>query len=287
MIEMTPELRAFLGANRASTMADLYTFVLTDGTVVRWTDADRNMNTPDGRLFRADGPSISRGGIKLTRGIQTDTLSVTLTQDETVRIAGRALVPFIVRGGLDGAEVMLERAFMPMGGGTIVGTIVRFVGNVGQIDDADANEIPLSIVGRTHLLNTAMPADLFQRTCLNTVYDHACGLNRADWAVAGMVMGTPTARAFSTNLVAPAGYFALGPIRIGGVTRTIKTFDEGGNITLALPLPAVPSAGTEFVAWPGCDRLPTTCENKFDNNVGSGRNRFRGQPYIPIAETAV
>jgi len=71
------------------------------------------------------------------------------------------------------------------------------------------------------------------------------------------------------------------------VLRRIRPHEAGGHLTLSLPLPAVPSAGTPFIAWPGCDGQQATCENKFNNNRGSGRNRFRGQPYIPVVETAV
>jgi len=266
-------------------MADLYTFTLTDGSGLQWTDSDRTIRVGD-RVFLANGALIERTGIKLTRGIETRTLSVTLTPTADVTVAGRALAPFVVRGGFDGADVLLERAFLTLAGDLVV-TVVRFRGRVGPIDDATADEIPLTVVSRTHVLDTAMPADLYQRGCLNTLFDHACGLNRADFAVDGVVMGTPTDRAFGTDLAAGAGYFTLGRILIGGVLRSIRTHEAGGHLTLSLPLPAVPSAGTPFIAWPGCDGQQATCENKFNNNRGSGRNRFRGQPYIPVVETAV
>ncbi|MPS27559.1 MAG: DUF2163 domain-containing protein [Alcaligenaceae bacterium] len=285
MIAASPELKAFLASGQRLAMADLFTLTLTDGTVVRWTDADVHV-VADGRTFRADGPSISRSAIRLAKGIQTDTLDVTLTQTDGVQLAGQQLLPFVVRGGLDGAELLLERAFGPRLD-AIVGTIVRFVGRIGPVDNATAHEISLSVMSRTNILNTAMPADLFQRGCLNTVYDHACGLNREAFAVMGLVTGTPTVRSFGTNLPQEAGWFTLGAIAIGGVRRTVKSHDSGGGLVLSVALPTVPSAGTEFIAWPGCDGLQTTCEQKFNNNVGSGRNRFRGQPYIPIVETAI
>ena len=47
------------------------------------------------------------------------------------------------------------------------------------------------------------------------------------------------------------------------------------------PLPAAVANGDTFQVWPGCDKVQATCSGKFANLA-----RFRGQPYIPMAETA-
>lgn len=53
------------------------------------------------------------------------------------------------------------------------------------------------------------------------------------------------------------------------------------TVTLFEPLPFIPEAGNNITLIAGCDKLKSTCLNKF-NNV----QKFRGFPYIPSVETA-
>ena len=81
-----------------------------------------------------------------------------------------------------------------------------------------------------------------------------------------------------------AGYFDLGVVKFtsganNGVARTVKRHTSGQLVTLQ-PLPAAVANGDTFQVWPGCDKLQGTCSGKFANLA-----RFRGQPYIPMAET--
>lgn len=64
-----------------------------------------------------------------------------------------------------------------------------------------------------------------------------------------------------------------------GVSRTVLSY-ASGNFTLTLPLAETPQVGDPVLAFPGCNKTVSTCQNKFGNLVN-----FRGFPYVPKPET--
>jgi hypothetical protein len=83
--------------------------------------------------------------------------------------------------------------------------------------------------------------------------------------------------------------YALGKIHIDGtdgVTR-IRTISraDAGNLYLAYPLDFTPAPGASFTAFPGCDRTSTRC--LFFHGDPDWKTRFKGFPFIPVAEAAV
>jgi len=77
MIAASPELQQFLATARSFVMADLYTITLASGQVLRYTDAGIQLYA-GGVNYSASGPLIKRTGVRIVRGIEVDTLSVTL-----------------------------------------------------------------------------------------------------------------------------------------------------------------------------------------------------------------
>lgn len=102
-------LATFLNSTTQCFMADLFTITLSGGAVLRYTSCDVPV-TVNGNTF-AVGPVIKRGKTKLTVGISVDTLELSLSADSTVTVNSVPLLQFIASGGLDGAAVLLERAF--------------------------------------------------------------------------------------------------------------------------------------------------------------------------------
>jgi uncharacterized phage protein (TIGR02218 family) len=144
------------------------------------------------------------------------------------------------------------------------------------------------VASAMELLDVNMPAELYQGSCLHTVFDTQCALSRAAYAAAGVIgSGTRTQNAFPSNLSVAAGYYNSGTMIFtsgpnNGLRRTIKSQDASGNLTLVLPLPAAPGVGDTFTAYPGCDLSKGTCSAKFNNLI-----HFRGMPFIPVPETAI
>ena len=174
---------------------------------------------------------------------------------------------------------------MPKYGDTSAGLVNIFTGRVVEID-CGRSLATFNINSHLELLSQQMPRNLFQAGCLNTLYDGACTLNRASFAVNGTVTSA-TASSVTASLSQANDYFTLGTVTFtsgqnDGFTRTVKGFTSGGTFTMLVPLPFVPAGGDTFTIYPGCDKKQATCSTKFSNLAN-----FRGQPYIPQPETGV
>jgi uncharacterized phage protein (TIGR02218 family) len=228
---------------------------------------------------------IRRGNTKLSIGISVDTLSADISADSTVTVNGAPLLQFIARGGLDGANLLLERAFSSAPGAPWVGTVGLFSGRLAQATTS-RYEATIQVNSDSELLNTMVPRNVYQSGCSNTLFDAACGLVKSAFGVVGTATTATNAAGleFSTSLAQAPGYFSQG-WAVGlaganaGVGRTIKAF-AGGMITTIQPWPSAVASGDTFTFYPGCDKKQATCSTKFGNLA-----RFRGQPYVPAPET--
>lgn len=286
MIALSPALTAFLLNNRNYALADLFTFFLLNGNVLRYTSAAIPITFES--TTWVEGLRINRGKIHLKRGTEVDSLDVDTFPNRSDMIGGNTFAQLVTFGGLDGCYVQLDRAFLPNWKSPVVGIVPkRFYGRVADIN-IGRSKITITIKSDLDLLNIQMPRVLFQPPCSHSLYDGGCTLIKAAFTVSGAVAGTgQTTRAFQTTLSAADGYFGLGVIAFtsganDGLSRTVRTFlnaDGATTITLALPNP--PAVGDTFTIYPGCDKTFPTCAGKFSN----GQN-FRGFPYVPPPETA-
>ena len=279
---------ALLNSGAPFVMADLYTITLSGGSVYRWTNHQTAL-TFNGNTW-AKGALFTRGSISHKLGTQVSTMSVTIAATSTDTINGTALLPFIAGKGFDGATLKLERAFLPNWQSPITGTLIDFAGTISSIKNVSRASAEITVSSGMIRLNINMGPDLYQAPCLNVLFSSNCGLLKATYAVNGAVTGTPTPTAFNTNLSAADGYFSQGVILFTsgantGIQRAVRTHvNASGALTMTFPLPVAPAATDTFTAWPGCDRTLATCKAKFlsDNSL-----HFRGQPFIPVPETAV
>jgi len=286
MIAVSPELKQFLATARSFVMADLYTITLASGQVLHYTDAGLQIYA-DGVNYSASGPLIKRSGVRIVRGVEVDTLSVTFYAGVEDTLLGEPVLAFIAGGGFDGATLTLARAFMPDWGSPVVGTVMRFIGRVAEVDPADREQATVAVKSPMELLDTKVPKGVYQPGCLRTVYSADCGVNRSLFETAGLVQAGTTALRIRSNIAAENGWFDQGVIRFvnggnAGVARTVRRHSADGAVTLILGLPAVPQPGDQFLIYPGCPRTLDACTNKFGN-----RGRYRGMPFIPVAETSI
>lgn len=167
------------------------------------------------------------------------------------------------------------------------GTIIKFVGRVAQVD-CGRSIATFTVNSHLELLNQNMPRNLWQQSCVNTLFDTSCTLSVASFAVAGTALTGSASNSLNAMIAQATGYFDLGVITFtsgvnNGISRTVKQYIEGspGTISLIAPFPNAPAAGDTFNAFPGCNKLQPTCQNKFSNLAN-----FRGFPYVPENETA-
>jgi hypothetical protein len=283
----TGALVALLNAGKPIQYADLYTLTLTNGTVYHWS-SERFPISGNGNTWVV-GPALYRGKVRWTLGTSVDDLSVIITDNVGTTIGGVGIMASIRAGGLLGASLQVDRCYWGVGQTLPVGALFVFAGTVGEVKGG-RHSVEITVNSPLALLDTQLPRELWQAGCLNTVYDGACTLNVASFSATATAAtaSDATRSAFQTNLAQASGYFSQG-YAIGltgantGIQRAIKTHNSGGGVLVAASSwPFAVAIGDTFTVVPGCDGTQSTCTNKFANVI-----HFRGQPYIPTANTVM
>jgi uncharacterized phage protein (TIGR02218 family) len=273
-------LIAYLNAGTQFIMADLYTFTVPGQSILYYTNADSDI-TYNGNVFKAF--LIARTRTRVSVGVEVDAMEITINPSPNDTIA---LIPWTTAaryGMLDGSSVKLEKLYMPTFGDSSLGAINMFQGRISDIN-IGRTEVRMQVKSELELLNTMMPRDFYQSSCLNSLFDNGCTLSKSNFAYGGTI-GVANLLQMTTNIANAAGFFDLGTVLFNsgpnlGTRRSIRSY-SGGVFIFSLPLTVAPLAGSSFIAYPGCDKLKTTCESKFNNVIN-----FRGYPFIPDPEVA-
>ncbi len=265
-------------------MADLYTITLKNGTVLRYTSWDTNLVVL-GNKFLTGPPNISRSAIEEKLGMDVATLEITIEASLTDTINGVPVLQAIGQGLFDGAAFRIDRLFMDSASNQI-GTVVRFSGFIGALDELTRSSAKLSVNAGTAFLSMQLPAAILQPGCTNTLFDARCGLVKASFAEVNAVQAGSTVNKLISLSAKADGYYDNGQIAFtsganAGLVKAVKQY-LGQQFTFNSPLPFVPNAGDAFTAYPGCDKTQATCTNKFSNLAN-----FEGFPYVPAPETAI
>jgi len=264
-------------------MADLYTLELSNGTLLRYTSAQNDI-TFSGNTYLGSGLFFSRKSVKWVVGIEVDTLGLDIIADNNTLINGLPLITTALQGQFDGAIVAVDRLFLS-DWNTPVDKVGLFYGKVSNFE-AERNMLSLTVKSILEMLTVQMPPNLYQASCVHTLYSPGCKVNKATYTTTGTSTGMNADGSIKTALVQASGYFEMGAIKItsganNGLTRTVKTH-SGTNIYITNPFPNPILTGTTFTISPGCDKLRTGhCTTKFSNTVN-----FKGFEFIPVPETA-
>jgi uncharacterized phage protein (TIGR02218 family) len=280
----SPALIALLNSSTQFVMADLYTFTLVGGSVLRYSSAPTAI-VANGFTF-ALGPKFERSKTNTVIGRQVDELDIKIYAETTDLIGATPWLQAAWQGQLDGALLQLERAFMPSYGDTSPGTVVLFA---GRISDIDCSRTGIDMKCRSHLelLNIQMPRRLWQSSCTHVFGDAMCQFNRSTLqANFACLSGSTENQILSTVNPTPAGLYVQGTIfgltgANAGDSRTVAGMSSG-DVSVKLAFLSPPMVGDQFQLLPGCDRSIATCTNVFNNAI-----HFGGMPYIPTPETAV
>lgn len=285
MIAVTPAVEAVLQSGCAW-YADLFTLTLQSGLVLRYTTADIDVSW-GGQTWLSrtvDGaPLIERGDITFEAGLGVDQLEINVATDPAMTVAGLAW-PHALRAGLfDGAEVELVRAVGALGAG-VAGVIPRFTGKVGPCNPGRLRST-ITVDSLLAYLRAPVPRNVYQPSCQNTVYDAACGLDRASREVAVTVTAV-AADELTLSISgghAPAAYlggFARFVSAGGNAGQQVTVWDNGADsLVLLYPFPAPLAVGDTLALAPGCPKTTAACA-AFGNTP-----RFRGHPEVPVPET--
>ncbi|SEJ56150.1 DUF2163 domain-containing protein [Frateuria terrea] len=286
MKSISADFKTMLTSSKQLMVADLYTLTLLSGTVLYYTDAPQNI-TYGGHIFLAAQsssgvPGFGRGPIKLSIGLQVESLEVDVFYDGDTLIMGKTPGAFANAGGFDGARVKVDKFLTPSLTDTSRGIVNLFTGTVADVS-AGSGKVSLNVSSDLVYLSAAFPRNYFLPQCNHALFDAGCGLVKSSFAVSGSVDSGTVTTITDAGLTQAADYFAQGYIVItsganAGLTRSVKSF-SGGVLSLLYPLPGACAAGDTFTAYPGCDKTQSTCSAKFAN-----LSRFRGFPYVPTPE---
>lgn len=285
MIVLTTALKSLLNGTNVYCVADLYTFFLSTGAVLRYSSSDINLSW-GGQTYTGLGLAIDRSKIKQSKGIQVDDLTVTVYPSPHDEVGADPILQMAVNGGLDGCYVQLDRAFLASWSTPVVGIVPkRFYGRIAGLQ-AGRSKIDLNIKSDLDLMNIQMPRVLFQPGCSHSLYDGGCTLHKADFTVTGHVTAVTDATTFQTSISNPAGYMVLGVLTFtsgvnDGLSGAVKTDNGSGALSFQIPFPVAPSIGDTFTVYRGCAKTQSAC------NTFSNIQNFRGFPYIPAPETAL
>ena len=278
----TRELIDLLHGSDEFLMADLFRITLSNGQILRHTNADMPV-VWDGQTYEAHKLIIKRGATRVAVGLDVDSNTLEIAAEPDYRLEGLQWSEAALGGALDGARVVIERIFFS-DWATPVGAVVIFSGRVSDVSGS-RSAVKVDVKSDIELLNVSSPRNIYQAGCMRTLYDGGCKVNREKFTVNGRVTAdSTTGTELACNLTQADGWFNQGVIKFtsgrnAGLSRTVKEH-KGGRVSFALRLPFPPQSGDVFKIYPGCDKRQETCGKKFDNIV-----HFRGFPYIPAADT--
>jgi hypothetical protein len=294
--------------------ADLYTFTLPSGLVLRWSGATvpvkaslQVLGTTTGPYEWLVGPPIGDQGVQSARGVAPGSVDVTLNcGDGRFQVGGVDVRDFAFGLGFDGALVRIDRAYAASVSDmtTIgpVGTYCRFSGRMSEPKELGQTQVVLTCTDFRDALDTDYPKATFQTSCNNTFGDAKCGVNLAALTVTGSVTntgGTQTAATFDTTLTQAGNYFQLGALTFtsgvnSGLSRSVKAYSQqGGGVLMQSPFPSIPQPGDTFSIVPGCLLSMGTSANtcgSWQSAVPSGtpwQQRYRATPFVPPPTTGL
>lgn len=278
----TRELIDLLHGSDEFLMADLFRITLSNGQILRHTNADMPV-VWDGQTYEAHKLIIKRGATRVAVGLDVDSNTLEIAAEPDYRLEGLQWSEAALGGALDGARVVIERIFFS-DWATPVGAVVIFSGRVSDVSGS-RSAVKVDVKSDIELLNVSSPRNIYQAGCMRTLYDGGCKVNREKFTVNGRVTAnSTTGTELACNLTQADGWFNQGVIKFtsgrnAGLSRTVKEH-KNGRLSFALRLPFPPQSGDVFKIYPGCDKRQETCGGKFNNIV-----HFRGFPYIPAADT--
>ena len=284
-------LIAFLNSARASPdvpllMADAFIFTLRTGLALCYTNVDVTF-TYNGNTFLANSVLVDGLKYKAAVGLDVDQQQITVAARATDTVTGGA--PFLQAlrdGSFDGCEIERYRVFFSDRiGGTAIGAVTLFKGRLGTVDQIGRSSARLTVNSDLVLLDIDMPRNLYQPTCLHTLYDSGCTLVKNAFGTNGTVGAGSTASVINWSGAAVA--YQQGSITFtsganAGVTANVNSVVAATSLTLGYPLQSPPNTGDTFTVYQGCDHTPGTCQSKFGNLAN-----FRGFPYVPPPQMAI
>jgi hypothetical protein len=236
------------------TIVDLFTFTFLDGTIQRYTSFDRDV-IYNSNTYSSQGPALACGRIQFKAGVEVSELEIDVYPRSTdTADLGLSFLAAIQQGLFDGCIVRVDRAYDPVRlpnwtysvDATSYGVVNLFLGEMGEAD-GQRSQNRFTIKCLLNRLNTTMPLDLYEPSCMWQLYDARCTLSKGNFQVSGsaaaggniLLVNVPSltipVTAPNGGNPAPTGWLTQGSItftggRNNGLTKTIKQHVAAGTV---------------------------------------------------------
>lgn len=261
-------------ASETQTLATLWTITRTDGVVLAFTDHDEDIPYNSLTYLSASGYDA------------TDISSAATLQVDNLELSGPLASPNIteadLRAGLwDNAKVRID---LINWADTSMGVMNQRVGRLGEVT-IDRLKFTTELRGLLQALTTSI-VESTSASCRAALGNARCKIDIADFTVTGSIDSVDPGGLilYDAARTEPAtdsgsGYFEHGVITFNsglndGLRMEIKA-NAVGELTLGQPMPYAVAPGDTYSLHAGCDRLFSTCRDRFDNVVN-----FRGEPHL-------
>lgn len=275
-----------------TTLGVCWRIVKRDGSLILGTDHDRNipivstnigmsLGSPEFDLsgvYKASA-GITGSDVRSTSDMAVDNMEVNGAID--VQVFGDITVAEIESGLLDGAQVTTFRVNWQ--DPDDFQDVMRH-GFLGEIARTSEGRYTTEVRGLTQVLQQVVGRTAGDRCDVHEFGDARCKFDIGAHTVTGVVTSVTDRRRFAAALdlgspTPTSGFFNLGKLSwtVGdnqGFVGQVKNDSVGsvlGNIEMWEAFYNDVQVGDEFTLAPGCDRLYSTCRDRFDNLVN-----FRG-----------
>ncbi len=243
----------------------MYQFDRSASVIWRYTSADRAISHAGHNWLPQP---ISDDGIRMTGEASADAMEITLPAALPVVLLFRVTPP---------SEELFVTVFDY---DAVTGDAdVAWVGSISAAKFEGSGAAKLVC----HSLSASMARDGlrlgYERSCPHSVYDGACGVNKALYALPVVVTGlTGTSLSYNASAVPDQSIYSYGAaawtvdgaVEMRGIEVAADSWVQlvGGTYGLAV--------GDSITLYPGCDGLRSTCNNRFGNLLNHG-----GFPHMP------
>lgn len=281
MKEVGQILSNHLSTSQSFLSCDLYELKLKSGISYYWADTDADVNY-GGHTYKGDGPIIVREKIATNSTVSVDKLSVTITASQNDQIGGVPVLEVAHNGGLDGATLDLRRAFFD-DAGKVIECIDLFHG-ICEVTQGGGFILKISAKSVVQKLNIEYPNRRYYPQCPYSIYSKECGVDIKAYRQKAKVTAVTGTNTVQIDIPFEDGYYTAGGMEwisgplAGQATQIMDS--KNSTIIYMSATNTSPRIGDVAYIYPGCDKTPTTCKNKFNNF-----SRNRATPYVPLKET--
>ena len=281
MKEVGQILSNHLSTSQSFLSCDLYELKLKSGISYYWADTDADVNY-GGHTYKGDGPIITREKIATNSAVSVDKLNVTITASQSDQIGGMPVLEVAHNGGLDGATLDLRRAFFD-DVGKVIECIDLFHG-ICEVTQGGGFILKISAKSVVQKLKIEYPTRRYYPQCPYSIYSKECGVDIKSYRKKAKVTAVTGTNTVQIDIPFEDGYYTAGGMEwisgplAGQATQIMDS--KNSTIIYMSATNTSPRIGDVAYIYPGCDKTPTTCKNKFNNF-----SRNRATPYVPLKET--